>query len=102
MRRLGRPIALFWRKAYSDNLTGLSGMVAYNLMLSLLRATLVALWIAGRVIQSGELEQRLITALQHVFPSARESTLRSPPPRLRTPGTELGVAALVASVWIGS
>jgi YihY family inner membrane protein len=102
VRRPWRPIALFWRKAYSDNLTGLSGMVAYNLMLSLLPATLVALWIAGRVIGSGELEERVISDLQHVFPSATESTLRSLTNRLRTSGTELGVAALVASVWIGS
>ncbi len=102
MRRLGRALALFWRKAYGDNLTGLAGMVAYNLLLSVLPATLVALWIAGRVIKSGELEQRVITDLQHVFPSAAESTLRSLTDRLRTSGTELGVAALVASVWIGS
>jgi YihY family inner membrane protein len=102
VRRLGRLVALFWRKAYGDNLTGLSGMVAYNLLLSLLPATLVALWIAGRVIQSGELEQRVIEDLQQVFPTAAESTLRNLTDRLRTSGTELGVAALVASVWIGS
>jgi len=102
MRRLGRALALFWRKAYTDNLTGLSGMVAYNLLLSLLPATLVALWIAGRVIGSGELEQRVIDDLRHVFPSAAESSIRSLTDRLRTSGTELGVAALIASVWIGS
>jgi membrane protein len=97
-----RLVALFWRKAYTDNLTGLSGMVAYNLLLSLLPATLVALWIAGRVIGSGELEQRVIEDLQQVFPSAAESTLKSLTDRLRTSGTELGLAALLASVWIGS
>ena len=102
MRRLWRLVVLFWRKAYEDNLTGLSGMVAYNLLLSVLPATLVALWIAGRVIGSGELEQRAIDDLQQLFPSAAESTIRNLTNRLRTSGTEIGIAALLASVWIGS
>ncbi len=102
MRRLGRLVGLFWRKAYEDNLTGLSGMVAYNLLLSLLPATLLGLWVAGRVIRSAELEQRVIEDLQQLFPTAAESTLKTLTDRLRTSGTELGVAALVASVWIGS
>src|SRR5829696_5699159 len=102
MRRLWRLVVLFWRKSYEDNLTGLSGMVAYNLMLSVLPATLVGLWVAGRVIGSGELEERVISDLQELFPSAAESTLRTLTDRLRTSGTEIGIAALVASVWIGS
>ena len=44
----------FFRKAYEDNLTGLSGMLAYNLLLSLLPVTLLALFVAGQVLQSGE------------------------------------------------
>ena len=38
LRRTGHFIGLFYKKAYEDNLTGLSGMVAYNLLLSMLPA----------------------------------------------------------------
>ncbi|CAN5472878.1 hypothetical protein BH20ACT18_BH20ACT18_00770 [soil metagenome] len=101
-RRLWRLVTLFWRKAYEENLTGLSGMVAYNLLLSLLPATLLALWVAGRVLQSGQAEQQVIDDLQQLFPSAAESTLKSLTRRLQTSGTEIGVAAFVAAVWVGS
>ena len=35
MGRVRQALAAFWRKAYEDNLTGLSSMVAYNLLLSI-------------------------------------------------------------------
>ena len=101
-RRLWRLVTLFWRKAYEENLTGLSGMVAYNLLLSLLPATLLALWVAGRVLQSGQAEQQVIQDLQQLFPTAAESTLKTLTGRLQTSGTEIGVAAFVAAVWVGS
>ena len=40
---LNAAVKQFFRKAYEDNLTGLSAMVAYNLLLSLLPVTLLAL-----------------------------------------------------------
>ena len=46
----------FWRKAYEDNLTGLASMVAYNLLLSIFSFVLVALFVAGRVLRSSELQ----------------------------------------------
>lgn len=101
-RRLWRLVTLFWRKAYEENLTGLSGMVAYNLLLSLLPATLLALWVAGRVLQSGQAEQQVIQDLQQLFPTAAESTLKTLSGRLQTSGTEIGVAAFIAALWVGS
>ncbi len=101
-RRLWRMVVLFWRKAYEENLTGLSGMVAYNLLLSLLPAALLALWVAGRVLQSGQAEQQVIEDLQQLFPTAAESSLKTLTQRLQTSGTEIGVAAFVAAVWVGS
>jgi len=95
-------VTLFWRKAYEENLTGLSGMVAYNLLLSLLPATLLALWVAGRVLQSGQAEQQVIQDLQQLFPTAAESTLKTLTGRLQTSGTEIGVAAFIAALWVGS
>ena len=47
-KRLSRALATFYWKAYEDNITGLSGMVAYNLLLSVFPLALVALFIAGQ------------------------------------------------------
>jgi membrane protein len=102
VRRLWRLIVLFWRKAYEDNVTGLSGMVAYNLLLSILPVALLAFFVAGRVLQSSDLQQQVVDDLSQLFPSAAEGTLRTLTDRLRTSSTGFGVAALVASVWIGA
>jgi membrane protein len=77
-------------------------MVAYNLLLSILPVTLLALFIAGRVLSSPELETQVIQDLQEVFPSAAEHTLEALTNRLRTSSTEIGVIAIVASIWVGA
>ena len=102
LRRFAHFVGLFWKKAYEDNLTGLSGMVAYNLLLSILPVTLLALFIAGRVLQSPGLEDQVVEDLKQVFPSAADATLRALTNRLRTASTEIGIIAVVASVWIGA
>src|SRR3712207_5904703 len=60
MGRVRAALVNFWRKAYEDNITGLSAMVAYNLLLSILPITLIALFIAGRVLRSAELENSVL------------------------------------------
>ena len=92
----------FFRKAYEDNLTGLSGMLAYNLLLSLLPVTLLALFVAGQVLQSGDVERNVLADLRDLFPDTAESTLTSLLDDLREFSTGLGIAALIASVWIGT
>jgi membrane protein len=92
----------FYWKAYEDNLTGLSAMVAYNLLLSLLPVTLLALFVAGRVLESNEVERNVLADLRDLFPEAAEGTLTDLLRGLRDYSTSLGVAALVASVWIGT
>lgn len=92
----------FYRKAYEDNLTGLSGMVAYNLLLSVFPLALLALFIAGRVLESGDLEQSVLQDLRQLFPTATDETLTDALDRVRRSSTGFGVVALVASVWIGS
>jgi uncharacterized BrkB/YihY/UPF0761 family membrane protein len=49
-RRYWASVKRFYWKAFDDNLTGLSAMVAYNLLLSILPLALLALFIAGRVL----------------------------------------------------
>jgi membrane protein len=92
----------FFRKAWDDNLTGLSGMVAYNLLLSVFPLALLALFIAGRVLQSGDLEQSVLQDLHQLFPNATDDTLSRALRRVRDSSTGFGLVALVASIWIGS
>jgi membrane protein len=92
----------FYWKAYEDNLTGLSGMVAYNLLLSVFPLALLALFIAGRVLESTNLEQSILQDLQQLFPSAAEHTLQHTLERVRHSSNTLGIVALVSSIWIGS
>ncbi len=101
-RRALAGIKHFYRKAYEDNLTGLSGMVAYNLLLSVFPLALLALFIAGRVLESGDLEQSILQDLQQLFPSAADNTLQKALDRVRDSSNALGIVALVASIWIGS
>jgi len=92
----------FWIKAYHDNVTGLAGMVAYNLLLSVFPLALLALFIAGRVLESPNLESSVLSDLQQLFPTATDATLSRALARIRDSSTGFGVVALVASVWIGS
>jgi membrane protein len=95
-------LAAFWRKAYEDNLTGLSSMVAYNLLLSVFPFALVALFIAGRVLRSEELQASVLSDLKRIFPSAAESTLSEGIRRLERTSPTVGIVAVVASIWFGS
>jgi membrane protein len=101
-RRAWVGVKHFYWKAYEDNLTGLSGMVAYNLLLSVFPLALLALFIAGRVLESGDLEQSILQDLQQLFPSAADDTLQRTLDRVRESSNALGIVALVASIWIGS
>ena len=95
-------LAAFYRKAYTDNLTGLSGMVAYNLLLSVFPVALLALFVAGRLLQSHELESSVLKDLQQLFPTATDDTLTRALQRVRDSSTSLGVIAALSSIWVAS
>jgi membrane protein len=101
-KTLGRALATFYRKAYEDNITGLSGMVAYNMLLSVFPLALVALFIAGQVLSSQSLEQSVLKDLQPLFPNATDTTLLHALDRVRDSSTSIGIGAVVASIWFGS
>jgi membrane protein len=102
VRRAGRWLKTFYVKAYEDNLTGLSGMVAYNLLLSLFPLALLALFIASQILKSNELENSVFQDLQRLFPTAAEGTITSALNRVKESSTSIGVVALVTSIWFGS
>jgi len=101
-RRVRGALVAFWRKGYEDNLTGLSGMVAYNLLLSVFPFALVALFVAGRVLRSEDLQTSVLLDLRRIFPTAAESTLSEGVRRLQETSTSVGIAAFVGSIWFGS
>jgi membrane protein len=95
-------VANFFRKGYEDNLTGMAAMVAYNLMLSVFPLALVALFVAGRILASEDVEASVLEDLQRLFPAAAESTLLDGLRRVQDSSTTIGVLAVVAATWFSS
>jgi membrane protein len=102
MGRARLAVTAFWRKAFEDNLTGLASMVAYNLLLSIFPVALVALFIAGRVLRSPELQDSVLLDLEQLFPTAAETTLSEAVRRLQESSTTTGIVAIVAAIWFAS
>jgi membrane protein len=100
--RTGRWLKTFYVKSYEDNLTGAAGMVAYNLLLSLLPFALLALFIASRLLKSADLEASIFQDLTRLFPSEAETTITSALSRVQASSTSFGLFALVTSIWFGS
>src|SRR3954452_17459881 len=100
-----RPLGVlraFWTKSYADGLTGLAGMVAYNLLLSLLPLTLLMLFIFGRVVRSPDVQISVIADLHQIFPSTRGHDLVGLLEGIRRSSPTIGIAALLSSIWIGA
>jgi YihY family inner membrane protein len=77
-------------------------MVAYNLLLSIFPLAFVALFVAGRVLESGDLERSVLVDLEKLFPSAARATLEDVLRRIQNASTSFGLVALIASIWIGA
>jgi YihY family inner membrane protein len=102
VRRAGRGVRTFYWKAYRDNITGLSGMVAYNLLLSLLPLALLALFVASQVLKSHAVEHSVFDDLKRLFPTTAEHTITDVLDRIRTSSAGLGIFSVVTSIWFGS
>jgi membrane protein len=100
--RVRAALVAFWRKSYEDGVTGLAAMVAYNLMLSIFPFALIALFVAGRVLESEDLQASVLNDLKRIFPTAAESTLADGVRRLQESSLTVGIVALVGSLWIGA
>ena len=104
--RLGRGawayLRAFWHRSYREGITGLAGMVAFNLMLALFPFALLVLFIFGQVIQSPTIEESVITDLERLFPAANTDTLENTLANIRESSTTIGVLAIVGAIWIGT
>ncbi|HYY73562.1 MAG TPA: YhjD/YihY/BrkB family envelope integrity protein, partial [Solirubrobacterales bacterium] len=100
--RVGGYLRAFWHRAYVENITGLAGMVAYNLVLVLFPFALLVLFIFGRILQSAEVETSVLNDLQRLFPAVEMTTLNNALDRIRDSSTTIGVAAVIAAIWLGT
>jgi uncharacterized BrkB/YihY/UPF0761 family membrane protein len=64
----------FWDRAYRENVTGLAGMVAYNLLFALFPFALLILFIVGQVLASPDAQSNILLDLQRLFPAAEGSS----------------------------
>jgi membrane protein len=92
----------FWNRAYKENITGLSGMVAYNLMLAVFPFALLVLFIFGQLVDSPEIEESVIIDIQRLFPNIEQGALMNAIDRVRDSSTTIGIAAVLGGLWIGA
>src|SRR6478609_4416750 len=98
-----RPwLSAFWQRAYRENVTGLSAMVAYNLMLAVFPFALLVLFVFGQVLKIGGVETSVLGDLQRLFPNVEQHTLTDALNRIEDNSTTIGIAAFVGSLWIGA
>jgi YihY family inner membrane protein len=98
-----RPwLRAFWNRAYKENITGLSGMVAYNLMLAVFPFALLVLFVFGQVVNSPDIEHSVILDIQRLFPNIEQATLQDAIDRVRASSTTIGIAAIIGGIWIGA
>jgi YihY family inner membrane protein len=101
--RYSRPwLSAFWQRAYRENVTGLSAMVAYNLMLAVFPFALLVLFVFGQVLKIGGVETSVINDLQRLFPNVEQHTLTDALDRIQENSTTIGIAAFFGSLWIGA
>jgi membrane protein len=100
--RLRAYLRAFWHRAYRENITGLSAMVAYNLLLAVFPFVLLVLFVFGLVLRSPEVENNILLDLQRLFPNVEQGTLSDVLDRIRANSTTIGIVAALGSLWIGA
>jgi membrane protein len=95
-------IVAFWRRAYTENVTGLSAMVAYNLMLAVFPFTLLVLFIGTQVLKIHGVETSVLNDLERLFPNTESNTLEDVLQKIQDNSATIGIAAFVGSLWIGA
>jgi membrane protein len=98
-----RPwLRAFWNRAYKENITGLAGMVAYNLMLAVFPFALLVLFVFGKVVNNADVEHSVILDIRRLFPNIEQGTLADAIDRVRASSTTIGIAAVIGGIWIGA
>ncbi len=80
----------------------MAAMVAFNLALALFPFALLILFVFGKVIESGNVEQTVINDLQGIFPAVEGDEVARTVDRIRDSSTTIGIAAAIGAIWIGA
>jgi YihY family inner membrane protein len=102
MRKPHPWLRAFWNRAYQENVTGLSAMVAYNLMLAVFPFALLVLFVFGQVLRIEGVETGVLDDLQRLFPNVEQETLTDVLKRIEDNSATFGIAAFLGSLWIGA
>jgi membrane protein len=102
LHRVRGAIGRFFKIVFAANVTGLSSMLAYAMLLTVIPVALLGLFVAGQVLKSGSVEHSVLRDLSEIFPGATTSTLTTLLRQIRVSTTNTGVLALVACVWFGA
>jgi membrane protein len=102
MRQTHTWLRAFWNRAYRENVTGLSAMVACNLMLAVFPFALLVLFVFGQVLKIGGVEASVLDDLKRLFPNVEQHTLTDVLGRIEENSTTIGIAAFFGSLWIGA
>lgn len=97
-----RFLRVFWERAYRENITGLAGMVAFNLALAVFPFALLVLFVFGQVLENSDIQESVINDLQSLFPAAEQDELGRALDRIRANSTTIGIVAAVGAIWIGA
>src|ERR1044072_8205287 len=92
----------FWNRAYRENVTGLSAMVAYNLMLAVFPFALLVLFVFGQVLRIKGVETGVLDDLRRFAPNVEQETLTGVLKRIEGNSATSGIAAFLGSLWIGA
>lgn len=92
----------FFAIVFRSNVTGLSSMVAYAMLLTVIPVALLGLFVAGQVLKSSQVEHSMLRDLSEIFPGATKATLSKLLSQIRASTTKTGVLALIACVWFGA
>src|SRR5436305_14284109 len=102
MRQTRPWLRAVWNRAYPENVTGLSAMVAYNLMLAVLPFALLVLFIRGQMLKIRGVEASVLDDLKRLFPNVEQHTLTDVLNRIEENSATIGIAAFFGSLWIGA
>ncbi len=92
----------FGRIVWDANVTGLSSMLAYNMLLGIVPLSLLGLFAAGQVLSSSSIEHSMEGTLQDFFPGTTKHTLDTLLHQVASSTATTGILALVASLWLAS
>ncbi len=100
--RAWHAVTRFFRLAYRSNITGLSAMLAYNMLLGIIPIALLGLFIAGQILSSHAIQTSVLTDLSEIFPGTTRDTLTDLLREVQTSTTSTGLLALGASLWLAA